>query len=431
MQNLPKMAAVLFLLILLSGFISCANVPDVSEASGFLSDVATDDKSGSDDNSLTFLIEAPTIEYFRSIIDAVDQKLGTHTILEERGEGVEGDTLIKARLASGDMCDIFRVTTGALFFNLYPENNMLDLSDQSFCAKLSNEFKQIASVNGKIYAVPTSSSTSAAVWLYNKEIYRDFGLSPPNTWDEFMSNCEIIGRTEISPIIGAFKVDWHAQLILLADEYNVEAGMRDFPALYTANRVKYATTPSALRSFEKMADAGRYMNSDYLATTDKDAMDMLLSGRGAHLITRMGSWNRITPEAAEKIGIFDQPGDDPDNHGVTVWMPSGMCVYKNSAKAELAKRWLSCYMENYSGDQFSASKEALPLDAPPEAKQLQAYYDEGRTVLAMEFTSPLKGADCIQICLDATSGLLDPASAAAAYDKDMEKQAVSLGLPGW
>jgi raffinose/stachyose/melibiose transport system substrate-binding protein len=73
----------------------------------------------------------------------------------------------------------------------------------------------------------------------------------------------------------------------------------------------------------------------------------------------------------------------------------------------------------------------LPSNALQVAMDLQACIDKSATSPALEFLSPVKGPSLEQITVAVGSGLTPPAEGAAQYDKDVEKQAKQLGLPGW
>jgi len=59
------------------------------------------------------------------------------------------------------------------------------------------------------------------------------------------------------------------------------------------------------------------------------------------------------------------------------------------------------------------------------------YIDAGQAGPALEFLTPVKGPNLEQICVAVGSGQEDAAKGAADYDKDVEKEAKQLGLPGW
>ncbi len=62
---------------------------------------------------------------------------------------------------------------------------------------------------------------------------------------------------------------------------------------------------------------------------------------------------------------------------------------------------------------------------------MQPYFDEGKTNLALEFLSPIKGPTLEQITVAVGSGITSAEDGAAQYDEDVKKQAQQLGLEGW
>ena len=49
--------------------------------------------------------------------------------IEQRAGGAEGDNIVKTRLATGEMADIFHYNSGSLFQALRPTQTLADLSD--------------------------------------------------------------------------------------------------------------------------------------------------------------------------------------------------------------------------------------------------------------------------------------------------------------
>ncbi len=384
-----------------------------------------------------------SLDGLNAVIKSAAEKLNIDVEVEIAPGGTEGDNLTKTRLASGDMTDVFIYNSGALLNAINPEKYLLDLSNESFISTLDDTYKKSVTVNGKVYGVPFAS-TQAGVWLYNKAEYEKLGLTVPNTWEELMANCDKIKAAGKTAVIGSYKDTWTAQLPILEDEYNVLAKSPSFPADYTGNKAKYATTPAALSSWQKLAQTNKYLIQDYLATTYADAIKMLVDGKGVQypmLSQALGNIYTLYPDQIPNIGAFGQPGDDAENHGITVWEPLSIYISAQSSNQEAAKRFLAYYIsEDGIADYASKVKPdgpyaikgmKLPADPYPAVKEMQKYFDDNKTALALEFESPVKGTSLEQICIECGSGLTTPDKAAAAYDKDVEKQAVQLGLKGW
>jgi raffinose/stachyose/melibiose transport system substrate-binding protein len=67
------------------------------------------------------------------------------------------------------------------------------LSHEPYASNIDPVFKKAASINGKLYAVPFGSEQAGAV-VYNRKVYKKYGLSVPKTWKEFIHNCDILKK---------------------------------------------------------------------------------------------------------------------------------------------------------------------------------------------------------------------------------------------
>ena len=282
--------------------------------------------------------------------------------IETHPGGSEGDNLVKTRLATGDMPDLFRYNAGSLFRALNPPQNMLDLSNEPFIANIIDSFKPVVSVDGKIYGVPEEAAMGGGV-LYNKKIYADLGLSVPKSWAEFMANNEKIKAAGKAPVIQTFGETWTSQLFVLGDYYNVQAAVPDFAEKYTNNQAKYATTPAALKGFERQEEIFKagYLNEDFAAATFADGIRMVATGEGAHYPMLTFAIGAITQDYAENlndVGFFAMPGDDAASNGLTVWMPAALYIAKTTEHPDEAKRFVAFVASTKGCDVRSAANGA-------------------------------------------------------------------------
>ncbi|UHA59995.1 extracellular solute-binding protein [Metabacillus litoralis] len=411
--------------------------------------------SGSEDTSssesaekktLTFLIDNQTqLGGIEAIAEEFEKKNNIEIEIETRPGGAEGDNLIKTRLATGDMTDLVWNNSGSQLQALNPEQNFVDLSNEPFMENIMDNFKDAVSVNGKVFGIP-GTPTNAGGWLYNKKVYEELGLTVPKTWEELMANNEKIKEAGKTAVIGTYKDTWTSQLIVLADNYNVLAESPTFAEDFTANKAKIATTPAALRSFEKLEEVHSkgYLNEDFLATGYDAGLKMLAEGEGAHypMVTfALAVLAGNHAEAMENIGFFPQPGDSADKNGLTVWMPAGIFINKNSENVDDAKKFLEFYVSQEGVDLYTSKVKPdgpfavkgveLPEDVYPAVKDMIQYFESGNTTPALEFLSPVKGPNLEQITTQVGSGISSAKEGAELYDKDVEKQAKQLGLEGW
>lgn len=367
--------------------------------------------------------------------------------IETRPGGSEGDNLVKTRLATGTMTDVFLYNSGSLFQAINPQQFLVDLTNEPWQADVQSSFKQVVTApDGTIRGAPNGAAMGGGIY-YNKKIYKELGLSVPKTWDEFMANNAKIKAAGKVPVIQTYKDTWTSQLFVLADFYNVSAKEPDFASNYTAGKAKYASVPVALRGFEKLQavyDAG-YLNEDFAAATYADGTRMLLDGEGVHYPMLTFATTAMVQSAPEKmgdIGFFAQPGDDASMNGLTVWMPDGMYIAKTTTNLDASKRFVAFIASVAGCDARSRAGGAsgpylvkgctLPSGVPAAVTDMLPYFTEGgHNGPALEFVSPIKGPALEQITVEVGSGIRPAAAGAALYDEDVRKQAQQLGLPGW
>lgn len=368
--------------------------------------------------------------------------------IEARPGGGEGDNLVKTRLATGEMSDIFSYNSGSLFQALKPERTLEPLDDLPNLGNLIESFTTtVKDSNGSIYGVPHKTAMGGGIF-YNVPVYERLGLSVPKTWDDFMANnAAIKAAGDVAPVAQTYRDTWTSQLFVLADYYNVQAQEPDFADQYTANEAKYATTPAAMAGFQHLQDVyeAGFLNADFGAATYDDGLRMVASGEAAHypmLTFAVGAIQQNHPDLLGDVGFFAQPGDNADDNGLTVWMPNGYFIPKESDNIDEAKDFLNFVATIEACDVITDAVGAtgpylvkgctLPADVPIAVSDMLPYFQEGgKTAPALEFLSPVKGPALEQITVEAGSGIRDAASAAALYDKDVEKQAKQLGLPNW
>lgn len=387
-----------------------------------------------------------TVTSAKALIAAFETKNpNIHVELETRPGGGEGDNLVKTRLATGEMTDVFFYNSGSLLQALNPDQNILDVTNEPYMQTVIDSFKPTVTYKGKLYGAP-NGATMGGGWFYNKKVYADLGLKVPKTWAELIANNEKIKAANITPVIGPYKDDWTSQLVVLADFYNVQALDPKFADNYTANKTSFAKSPAALRSFEKLEELAKkgYMNKDLTATSYDTGLKMLAEGKGAQLpmlTFAIPTLEQNYPDKMKDIGFFAQPGDSADSNGLTVWMPGGAYIYNKSKHIPEAKKLVEF---SISQDGLAATAAVskptgpyvvkgvkLPDNVAQVVKDMLPYFDTGKTAPALEFVSPVKGPSLPQITVEVGAGFKTAKENAAVYDKDVEKQAKQLGLQGW
>ncbi len=449
LRSRRAMTAIAGLTVAAFALSSCASTEETDAGSD--SAGSSGDSASSEPIELTILVDAQetavqTIEGLGSAFTAQNPNITIE--LETRPGGDEGDNIVKTRLATDEMTDIFWYNPGALLQALNPSQTLVDLSGEDFMSRVSESFIAGVSDEEGIYGVPGATAMAGGI-LYNKPIYEELGLSVPLTWDEFMANNAVIEAAGYDPVIQTHGESWSSQLLVLADYHNVEQQQPGWADEFTANEANIASTPAALQGFERLEEVyeAGYMNDDAATATFSDGLSKLALGEGAHypmLTAVIPDLAAVDGGDVEDIGFFAQPGDSADSNGLTVWLATALYVPQTTegAQREAALQFLDFVV---SADGCDAITEAVGQQGPyfvsdctsvdenlaSPIRDMFPYFEREATTPALEFLSPVKGPALPQITAAVGTGQYSALEGAELYDEDVKKQAQQLGLEGW
>jgi raffinose/stachyose/melibiose transport system substrate-binding protein len=358
--------------------------------------------------------------------------------------GSEGDNLIKTRLATNDVPDLFFYNSGSLFQALNPDKTLTNVADEPWVKNLNPTFVKTVQTPNGIYGAPTGTATGGGIFYY-KPAYEKFGLKVPTTWAEFMANNEKIKAGGQVPVIQSYADTWTSQLFVLADFFNVYSSDSNWADKYTKNQVKYGTDQVAVQGFQHLEDVNKagYLNKDFASTTFDKALGKIAAGEGVHypmLTFAIDTIVGLHPDAKKNVGFFAQPGTA--KNGLTVWLPGGVYIPKGGKHQAEAKKFLA-FAGSVAGCEALTKAVSpsgpyvvegckLPADVPTAVSDMLPYFEKyGATSPALEFLSPIKGPALEQITVEVGSGIRGAKEGAALYDEDVKKQAQQLKLPGW
>lgn len=399
---------------------------------------------GEESKELSLLVDTTNAanEGFMAIVDLAEKELGMKINVETRPTSTEGDNVVKTRLASGDMADLCVYNSGALLNSLNPSEYFIDLSEQEFMERVDDSYKQAVSVDNAVYGIPFATSRGEAV-LYNKEMYEKYNLEIPKTWEEFLSNCEVLKEAGETAVLGSFADSWTAQIVFLGDAYNLMTAVPEFPEKFDAGEMKWSTTPEGLRSFEKLEDTTPYYNEDYLSMTYDEGCDVMVNGGAGHWFIMSNALSAMYSlyedmDMVNNLGMFAIPGDDASVNGITMWYPVAIYGNKNSENQDAILEFMEFYISEAALDAyceatlpdgpFCVKDYEIPVESYAAVADIQSYIDAGNYEPALEYISQVKGADCPAICQELASGQTTAAEAAQKYDEDCAKAATQLGL---
>jgi raffinose/stachyose/melibiose transport system substrate-binding protein len=368
--------------------------------------------------------------------------------VDTRPGGTDGDNLIKTRLSTGDMDDVFLYNSGSLFQALHPDSTLVPLTDEPWVKNITPDFKATVSTPKGVYGAPNGTTFAGGI-MYNKKVYAKLGLSIPTSWDQFIANSKKIKAAGIVPVLQTYGDTWTSQLFVLGSYADISAADPQWADKYTKNdpSAKYSKPP-AIEGFDHTAQIHQLglANKDYASLTNVNGLKELAEGKAAQypmIAVVIGNVLQSNPKQVNDIGVFPIPADNASDTHLTIWEPGGAYIPKTTTGDKLiaAKKfvaWLNspagCDIQNKTGlpsGPYAISQCKVPSNAPALVADTQKYIDQKKSGVALEFLSPIKGPNLEKILIQVGSGISSAAQGAKLYDDDVKKQAQQLGLKEW
>ncbi|MCC5973462.1 MAG: extracellular solute-binding protein [Rubellimicrobium sp.] len=197
-------------------------------------------------------------------------------------------------------------------------------------------------VDGRIHMVPLSIDVTNTIW-YSVEIFEEYGLTPPETWDEFLTVITTLREAGETPIVTGNSDLWPlgnwashvAARVVPADAF--DAAFRQEMTFTEAGFLR------GLELMEELHQAGAF-NRDMQGLGADPGMAAFFQGAAA--MHPIGSWLiGLAVDMADddfEFGQFDTPLIDPDADapGSAIGTMTGLIVHARSANADAAIEFL-------------------------------------------------------------------------------------------
>ena len=239
--------------------------------------------------------------------------------------------------------DLMLMTPGQMLDSAIDSGKLTDLSElrQDSAAEQAYlpNLRPLGAHEGRQYFLPVGYDWSGI--YYNKQIFAQFGLQPPGTWDEFIQLCETLWLNGLTPLSVSGADPFMGTLWL--DYLDLRLNGPEFHRQFSAGEVGY-DDPRLRSVFELWASlvekgyfvqtAGRMGIGDALAAVAParaagDApVAMVLSGPAF-----MGG---LAPEQRDLLGFFPFPTLDPSQPPAEVVMSIGYIVPAQAPQRDAA-----------------------------------------------------------------------------------------------
>lgn len=107
------------------------------------------------------------------------------------------------QITGDDPPDVFTAAMGGALYDYVAQGLIADITDlwetQGWDEVFPASVKEMASVNGRQYFVPTAIQWNGI--FYRTDVMAEAGVAPPTTWDELLAACDALNEAGIIPFI--------------------------------------------------------------------------------------------------------------------------------------------------------------------------------------------------------------------------------------
>ncbi|HEY4430412.1 MAG TPA: extracellular solute-binding protein, partial [Paenibacillus sp.] len=291
----------------------------------------------------------------KEIIREFEEANPNITIKTEVLENEQYKSKLKVLAASNDLPDI-GFTWAAGFMDPYVRGNKFAVVDDLLRGELKGKFvagtTEGYSFDGKTYALPVELNIVPV--YYNKEIFSEFNLKPPQTLDDLKVIIRTLNNNGITPVTLGGKDGWPASFwyMYLADRI----GGPDLMDKAVADQD--FTDPSLLeaaRQVQELVNLNTFIKG-YNGLSNDEAKVQFMNGKSAMFVT--GTWElpdfttttNIAQEFKVNIGYFKFPTVEGGKGNVDDWVGgpgTGLFVSENSKHALEAKEFVSFFVQKW------------------------------------------------------------------------------------
>jgi multiple sugar transport system substrate-binding protein/raffinose/stachyose/melibiose transport system substrate-binding protein len=356
------------------------------------------------------------------MVETVNHRQQEYRVTAEALDHEAFKSMIPTMLAQGMPPDLFTYWAGAKTQELVDQGWLEPIDDIWQEPGLGKRFassvvETAVSYNGRRYLLPITRH--AVVFFYNRRVFEQFNLSPPQTWPQFVEAAARLRDAGITPFALGVKERWPAQFwfdyLLLRT-----AGPR-FRQELMAGKQSYAS-PEVLKAMGMWADLlqQKFFNASAASLDWAEATQLVCRGEAA--ATLMGTW-AIQHFTGNTCGLIEEKGFDffvfPEIDaavpGVMVGPIDGLVMSRDSSSHEFAKKVLAYFSEAEPQQMMSAGSGAF---APSLEISRDAYSPLRRRILAEVEKTPHWAFN------------YDLATASARAEKGLDSFAELVEFPG-
>ncbi|NJN84141.1 MAG: extracellular solute-binding protein [Caldilineaceae bacterium] len=246
--------------------------------------------------------------------------------------------------------DLMFITPGNLLASAIEQGLLTDITDVWQESALAESYPpslyRLSETDGKQYFLPTGYGWYG--FFYNKEIFDQFGLEPPATWDELMVVADTLMVNGVTPFVLPGDDPWLT--LLWFDYLNLRLNGAEFHQALASGQAQYydARVQDVLGMWVRLLE-GDYVMEDMATTDGFDAWMALIQGDEGKLSTEKAAMTLVgsnviadVPELfRNELGFFPFPEINPNVPTSEIVLPIGYMLPANAENRLAAMSYLA------------------------------------------------------------------------------------------
>jgi raffinose/stachyose/melibiose transport system substrate-binding protein len=341
-------------------------------------------------------------DYFADFAQKVLEEDNIKVTIElEMPSSDTADQLLKARLASNDAPDIFTLHAIAQIPSFYEAGYLEDLSDQPFVDVVYDSVIDSVTYDGKVVALPMESL--AWGYLYNKDIFAEYELTPPMTLTEMENVVNTLNQHGVDPFLLAFQESWVPQLMMalaLGGIINSEA--TDFMDNMNAGTGSYADIDEVFDIIDLIMENGT--PNPFEVGSGSGSADFALEKAAMWV---QGPWMaesilEVNPDI--NFGVAPLPvTDNPETTMINLSTSTSLAVSPTSEHKDLAKELVNFILDAEKSSDLFEELKFNPLatihtfESFPWINEAMSYVEDGKAYLEKALPSGVTDETAIML----------------------------------
>ena len=316
-------------------------------------------------------------------------------------------TTMPTRLAAGDV-DVFMLqgfpnqvqpymkgVEKASWQTMVESGQLMDLTNEPFLANYDkNAVMAAGSFDGKVFTIPTGLYGYTGMF-YNKDLFEQYGVAVPTTWDELVAACATFKENGIECMTSGGKDVWP----LMVAGWGVQQAMYPDSAKLLEELWSGAATfndERAIKTWERMQLLLGFMEPGVTGIDNTAAPGRFASGAVA--MYPAGTWDAANIAAANpdlNFGYFPTPGSDNAEENKTLGgkFDASLSIAGNAPNKEAGLKWLEMFSEPENYNAYANAVGIIPTQPGAEltaaiGAELQPYLPNFSNHIAVLFVNP-------------------------------------------